>query len=230
MFYTRLSFNLQPKTLPLLSHTSAKLWRWVFIYLTGRLFGGLSGRRLIALPVLVFGAVTVMAIGAGIAAASGSDIKAPVQSPVPPMTTSLVDGAGNEFDLSGFAGQPLLVNFWAKWCAPCVVELPALTRMGAELANDGVGVLLISIDRGGAAKAIPFLEKTAGASVTGVEIEDVVHLGFDPKARLSREMSVKGLPTSFLIDSTQTKSWRFVGPFEWDSPEMLALMRGLLTQ
>jgi hypothetical protein len=33
-----------------------------------------------------------------------------------------------------------------------------------------------------------------------------------------------------LIDSTQTKSWRFVGPFEWDSPEMLALVRGLLTQ
>jgi hypothetical protein len=54
-----------------------------------------------------------------------------------------------------------------------------LSRAAAALAGDDVTVLLVSIDRGGAAKAMPFLDRHG---VTGVR------LGFDPKARLSREM------------------------------------------
>ena len=76
-------------------------------------------------------------------------------------------------------------------------------------------------DRGGAAKAMPFLD-THG--VTGVS------LGFDPKARLSREMRVRGLPTTFLLPAGQDAAWRFVGPFEWDDRDMLDLVRRLLAE
>jgi len=114
----------------------------------------------------------------------------------------------------------VLINFWATWCAPCIAELPALSR-AAALANDDITVLLVSIDRGGAAKAMPFLE-THG--VTGVQ------LGFDPKARLSRDMQVRGLPTTILLPAGQDAAWRFVGPFEWDDPDMLGLVRGLVAR
>ena len=41
-------------------------------------------------------------------------------------------------------------------------------------------------------------------------------------------MGVKGLPTSFLLPADQVAAWRFVGPFEWDEPEMLEMIRGLI--
>ena len=143
---------------------------------------------------------------------------APPQEAAPPMTSVIADETGAELVMADLAGRPVLVNFWATWCAPCVAELPALSRAAAALADDGIVVMLVSIDRGGAAKALPFLERLA---VTGVR------LGFDPKAKLSREVGIRGLPTTLLLPPSQDTAWRFVGPFEWDSDEMLALIRDL---
>ena len=42
---------------------------------------------------------------------------------------------GHEFALQALTGQPLVVNFWATWCAPCVQELPYLNSMAKELPN-----------------------------------------------------------------------------------------------
>ena len=144
---------------------------------------------------------------------------APAREDAPAMTAPLVDEAGRAFTMAEFSDGPVLVNFWATWCAPCIAELPALSRAAAALADDGVTVLLVSIDRGGAQKALPFLEEYG---VSGVK------LGFDPKAKLSRETGVRGLPTTLLLDPGPRSAWRFVGPFEWDEPAMLEMIRGLL--
>jgi len=147
--------------------------------------------------------------------------EAPAREAAPPMTTPLVDETGAAFTMADLREGPVLVNFWATWCAPCIAELPALSRAAAALADDGVTVLLVSIDRGGAGKAAPFL---ATHGVSGAR------LGFDPKAKLSREMGVRGLPTTLLLAAGQSVAWRFVGPFEWDEPAMLEMIRGLLAE
>jgi thiol-disulfide isomerase/thioredoxin len=56
------------------------------------------------------------------------------------------DTAGIRNALAARAGQPLLVNFWAMWCAPCVQELPDLAAVAREFRASGGEVVLISLD------------------------------------------------------------------------------------
>ena len=169
-------------------------------------------RGVFALLLLLFAFLNSAAV-----VADGAAV-APSREDAPPMTSVITDETGAELLMADLAGRTVLVNFWATWCAPCVAELPALSRAAAALAKDDIVVMLVSIDRGGAAKALAFLDRLA---VTGVR------LGFDPKARLSREVGVRGLPTTLLLTPSQDSAWRFVGPYEWDSDEMLALIREL---
>jgi len=79
---------------------------------------------------------------------------------VPEVTFAGTDG--NEVALSTYRGRPLLIDFWATWCAPCVAALPSLNRIYAEFK--GKGMEFISFDQesevgddGDAAKAAKYL-------------------------------------------------------------------------
>ena len=135
----------------------------------------------------------------------------------PPMTSTTLNADGSPLFIKQFMGRPLLINFWATWCPPCVAELPALDRAVTKLASE-VAVLLISVDRGGSNKALPFLRER------GIRRPN---LAFDAKATLSREMGVRGLPTSFLISADQQYSWIYIGPREWNDAKMIAELKQL---
>lgn len=55
------------------------------------------------------------------------------------------DLQGEAFDFSAATGKPKLVNFWASWCKPCVVELPLLESF-AEQYRDDIDVIAVAID------------------------------------------------------------------------------------
>jgi thiol-disulfide isomerase/thioredoxin len=136
----------------------------------------------------------------------------------PSMSTMVLDENDKDFRLESLQGRPVLVNFWATWCPPCVAELSSLDNAAKQLGDD-VTLLLISVDRGGRQKALPFLQDRGITRPL---------MGFDPKAALSREMGVRGLPTSFLLNADQSQGWSYVGPREWDSTLMIAEIRNLL--
>lgn len=54
---------------------------------------------------------------------------------------------GGSLAMQAFAGKPLLVNFWATWCPPCVEELPLLNRFYQEQSARGWQVLGLAIDQ-----------------------------------------------------------------------------------
>ena len=71
---------------------------------------------------------------------------------------SLPDSTGTPLPLSRFANRPLVLNFWATWCPPCVEEMPELSSLHDELAPKGLAMLGIGIDS--AAKIAEFSKKS----------------------------------------------------------------------
>jgi thiol-disulfide isomerase/thioredoxin len=68
----------------------------------------------------------------------------PIPERLPQIT--LADGDGNRHPLSEWQGRPLMINFWATWCAPCRREIPLLKRVRHEHAAEGLEVVGIAVD------------------------------------------------------------------------------------
>jgi thiol-disulfide isomerase/thioredoxin len=66
----------------------------------------------------------------------------PAGRPVPPL--DLVDLGGNRWRLDALAGEVVVLNFWATWCAPCRLEMPSLEAMAAHRRGDGVVVAAVN--------------------------------------------------------------------------------------
>ena len=57
--------------------------------------------------------------------------------------------SGGELKMASLRGRPLVLNFWATWCAPCVKEMPQLDRFHREFTARGWQVLGLALDRAG---------------------------------------------------------------------------------
>lgn len=131
-----------------------------------------------------------------------------------PLTNiTFFDGSGAPRSLSAYRGKVVLVNFWATWCPPCVREMPSLSSLQTKLGSQPFEILALSQDRGGAA--------TVKAFYTQQKISNLkVYL--DQAGRAGREIGLRGLPTTILVDATGKEVMRIEGPVAWDDPAMVA--------
>lgn len=141
------------------------------------------------------------------------------EPPRPAPQTPFLAGDGSQLTLEDFKGRVLLVNFWATWCAPCVRELPSLDGLQSKLGDEGLLVLAVSQDRGGAKVAAPFLKKLG-----------VTRLGLflDSRMKLGRAFGVRALPWTILIGRDGRVVGQLPGYAEWDTDEGIALIRHYL--
>ncbi len=139
---------------------------------------------------------------AGIADCPASDPRvAAVRNGLPDAVLPCL-GGGREVRLAGLRGQPLIINVWAQWCAPCRDEAPFL----AEVAGAGASpVQLLGIDHADnqPARALEFA-RAASWRYPQIQDRDLV---------LRRELQVVALPQTFFVRADGTIAHRNLKPF-----------------
>jgi thiol-disulfide isomerase/thioredoxin len=89
--------------------------------------------------------------------------------------STFVTPTGEPLAMAAFRGKPLLVNFWATWCPPCVEELPLLDGFFQENASNGWQVVGLAIDQPSAVRT--FLQKLPVRFPVGLAGLDGTDLG-----------------------------------------------------
>lgn len=119
--------------------------------------------------------------------------------PAPDFT--LQDLAGNTVRLSDLRGRPVLINFWATWCAPCRTEMPELDAVARERGPERLRVLLVDFQED--PQEVQRYVDTLGLSLVPL---------LDRDGAVARAYRVGGLPTSFFVDSAGGVRHIQIGP------------------
>ncbi|MGQ0659766.1 TlpA family protein disulfide reductase [Sphingosinicella sp.] len=129
-------------------------------------------------------------------------------------TTQFQDPQGRPTSLAAFRGRPLLVNLWATWCGPCIVEMPALDRLAAREA-ERMQVLAISQDTDGREAVTRFF-----AARSFQRLQPYL----DPRLDIMMALRVDTLPTTILYDAEGREVWRMTGMAEWGDERTTRLL------
>jgi cytochrome c biogenesis protein CcmG/thiol:disulfide interchange protein DsbE len=116
----------------------------------------------------------------------------------PEITVRNLDGGVTR--LTALRGRPVVLNFWASWCAPCQAEQPAVNRLAQQESGRGVRFIGVSVD----------LDRSAAQAYVSrfaVPYDSLVDTG----QAIVVDYEVAGPPTTFVIDGSGRVSAELVG-------------------
>lgn len=130
------------------------------------------------------------------------------------------DADGKPIDLKRFRGKVVVVNVWATWCAPCVVEMPTLAALQRRYEGTDLVVVPISVD-----KAVKLPD-----AKSFIDVNAPLALYTEPTFKLPAAFGILGMPSTIIYDRQGREVARLSGEAKWDTPEAYALMDALLKQ
>lgn len=131
---------------------------------------------------------------------------------------TLRDLAGNVMSLSQLKGKVVLLNFWATWCGPCRVEMPAMEQLYRTLPRREFEILAVSTDPQGAAVTRPFQQEMGFTF-------PILH---DSEYRVGLTYGARTIPITFVVDRRGIVRQKIFGARDWDSPEARDLIHELM--
>ena len=137
----------------------------------------------------------------------------PAQTGKPAPDFTISDGS-TQIHLNSYRGQVVMLNFWASWCSPCIVELPSLLALHHD--QPSLAILGVSIDED-ADEYSKFLVRR--------------HVDFltvrDPSQSVAKLYHTEMWPETYVIDRQGVIRRKFVGAQDWSSPEVRAFLKAL---
>jgi len=169
----------------------------------------------------VIGLIGLLQVQIGFAAPVQTLLQAagfhPMQHNQPAPDFQLHDLSGQQYRLQEFRGQVVFLNFWATWCAPCRLEMPEMEHLFQALSKRPFAMLAVAMQQR-REQVAPFFEEL-GLHYTAL---------LDINGDVSKRFSVRGLPTTLLIDCSGYLVGKVTGPRPWKSPAVHRLLLTLL--
>jgi thiol-disulfide isomerase/thioredoxin len=136
-----------------------------------------------------------------------------------PLDFTVKDMHGAELALASLKGRPLIVNFWATWCAPCKQEIPALVELVDKYRSRQLTVLGISIDD---------TPEDLRAFAAEYKINYPVLVGLDQMPLQEAYDAVVAIPVTWFIRPDGSVYLKHMGPAtkEWFETQVQGLLAG----
>ncbi len=122
------------------------------------------------------------------------------------------DKNDKKIDIKEFNGNLLLLNFWATWCEPCKEEMPSLDRLQTNENLSNLKIFAINISQENKKKVDNFFK-------------DLKIKNFDPyfdaPITLAKTFTLRGVPTSILLDKNGKEFARIIGSINFDDKKFI---------
>jgi peroxiredoxin len=120
----------------------------------------------------------------------------------------------NSIHLANYRGRVVLLNFWASWCEPCILELPSLQQFHRD--HPEYPILAVSVDED---------EDAYRRFLVARHVDFIT--AWDPKETASAKYKTTGWPETFIIDRQGRIRRRFIGATDWNDPEIARFLKTL---
>jgi cytochrome c biogenesis protein CcmG, thiol:disulfide interchange protein DsbE len=169
---------------------------------------------------LVTALVVAGAAGLWVASALGAgERRVGIGSSAPDFRATTLDDSASVRTIADYRGQVVLINLWATWCGPCVVEMPGIQRLYERFGPAGLRVVGIAVDDPGFEDRIR--EFVAEHHLTF----EILHEG---SGRIENDYQAQGIPSTYVIARDGRIRKLHLGATDWDSPANRALIAQLL--
>ena len=123
-----------------------------------------------------------------------------------------LDKNEQKINIKEFNGNLILLNFWATWCEPCKEEMPSLDRLQSNKNLNNLKVFAINISQESVKKVDSFFRD--------LNIKNFEPY-FDAPTTLAKTFSLRGVPTSILINKKGKEFARIIGSIDFDDKKFI---------
>ena len=148
------------------------------------------------------------------------DLKNLVVHKIPKIYDNIIflDDADEEINIQNLDSKLIILNFWATWCEPCKEEMPSLNRLQANQKLKNLKIYPINIGKENLNKVKSFF--------TELDINNLEPY-FDNPSTLAKTFSLRGLPTTILLNSKGEEFARIIGSINFDDENFINWLKNL---
>ena len=127
---------------------------------------------------------------------------------------TFLDAKNQKLNLDSYKGNLIILNFWATWCAPCKREMPSLSKLSEKYPE--IQVYTINMEKPNNSKVDDFFKS--------IEVSNLKTY-YDPEFKLVKQLRMRGVPTSILINKEGNEFGRVVGEVDFMSEYFLDIIQ-----